>query len=123
MNVSPISKLREQLLQRQARLRDDAQAHRAGLAEPTAATGNTFIAGNEGAVADAEDELDLALWRRAQHDLAEVAAALARMDAGVYGTCERCTSAIALPRLRAVPEARLCMACQAAVDGSGRLGS
>jgi RNA polymerase-binding transcription factor DksA len=44
-------------------------------------------------------------------ELAEIDAALERIDAGQFGRCERCGGAIGLQRLRAVPEARLCISC------------
>ena len=44
---------------------------------------------------------------------AEVETALARIEAGNYGLCESCEGAIGRLRLRAIPEARLCMACSA----------
>jgi len=43
----------------------------------------------------------------------EIEAALARIEAGVYGQCESCGGAIGRQRLRAIPEARFCLACAA----------
>jgi DnaK suppressor protein len=43
--------------------------------------------------------------------LGEVDAALARMEGGNYGVCEACGERVALPRLLAIPEARLCIRC------------
>ena len=45
-------------------------------------------------------------------NLDDVEHALARMDTGTYGTCERCGREIALERLEAVPFARLCIECK-----------
>lgn len=44
--------------------------------------------------------------------LREVNAALERIDAGTYGTCESCGKDIPEERLDARPVARLCMACK-----------
>lgn len=44
-------------------------------------------------------------------ELVELNAALARMDAGTWGRCERCEGAIGRDRLRALPETRLCLPC------------
>jgi DnaK suppressor protein len=52
-----------------------------------------------------------ALVRQARVRLSEIEAALGRLDAGTYGTCERCGGAIADARLAARPEARLCIDC------------
>ncbi|HEY3942233.1 MAG TPA: TraR/DksA C4-type zinc finger protein [Acidimicrobiales bacterium] len=43
--------------------------------------------------------------------LAEVEAAIGRLDEGTYGLCERCHQPIAPARLEAMPNARLCIAC------------
>jgi DnaK suppressor protein len=51
-----------------------------------------------------------------KRELDEVAAALRRLGSGAYGLCESCRTAIALPRLRAVPAARFCLACQEAEE-------
>jgi DnaK suppressor protein len=53
------------------------------------------------------------LIRQTQAHLAEIEAALARVDAGEYGTCERCGRPIAPERLEARPTARACVACPA----------
>ena len=52
-----------------------------------------------------------ALVRQARDRLAEVDAALARLDAGSYGVCERCGGPVGDGRLEARPETRLCIDC------------
>jgi len=47
-----------------------------------------------------------------KRELDEVAEALRRLGSGAYGICESCREPITLPRLRAVPAARFCLACQ-----------
>jgi DnaK suppressor protein len=54
------------------------------------------------------------LARQVRHHLAEVDAALERVDAGTYGACERCGAPIGAARLDALPAARLCIRCAAA---------
>jgi RNA polymerase-binding protein DksA len=56
----------------------------------------------------------------ARHRLGEIDAAVARLDAGTYGTCERCGTTIGAGRLEARPTARLCVECQAQVDAADR---
>jgi DnaK suppressor protein len=51
-----------------------------------------------------------------KRELDEIADALRRLGSGAYGICESCRKAIALPRLRAVPAARFCLACQEAEE-------
>jgi DnaK suppressor protein len=38
---------------------------------------------------------------------------LARLDLGLYGTCEKCSASIGRARLEAFPRATLCMSCVA----------
>jgi RNA polymerase-binding transcription factor DksA len=52
-----------------------------------------------------------ALVRQVQHHLAEVDAALQRLDSGTYGVCEVCGQPIGAARLDALPAARTCIAC------------
>lgn len=54
-----------------------------------------------------------ALARQAREHLREIDAALARLDAGDYGTCERCGRPISAGRLEARPTARTCIDCAA----------
>jgi DnaK suppressor protein len=44
--------------------------------------------------------------------LVQVERALARLDDGSYGGCERCGQAIPKPRLQAFPRATLCVGCK-----------
>ena len=48
--------------------------------------------------------------------LEQIEAAIARIAAGDYGTCEQCGKPINPERLEAVPYATLCIACQSAAD-------
>jgi RNA polymerase-binding transcription factor DksA len=58
-----------------------------------------------------------ALVRQVRHHLAEVDAALSRLDAGTYAVCERCGEPIGPERLEALPAARLCIRCAARASG------
>lgn len=46
-----------------------------------------------------------------RRELAEIEAALLRIQEGSYGTCLSCGGPMGLQRLRALPEARYCVAC------------
>jgi DnaK suppressor protein len=65
----------------------------------------------EGATIAFERSQVATLVRQARHQLDEIDAALARLDAGRYGVCERCGGAIAPGRLEARPAARTCVRC------------
>ena len=54
-----------------------------------------------------------ALTRATHARLGEVDAALARLDAGTYGVCERCGAAIPEARLEVRPTATTCVGCAA----------
>ena len=49
---------------------------------------------------------------REKHELDAIDEARARLAAGTYGACEGCHCPIPLARLRAMPTARYCVACQ-----------
>jgi DnaK suppressor protein len=55
-----------------------------------------------------------ALVQQVRRHVAEIDAALARVDAGTYGVCESCGEAVGEDRLDARPEARSCIRCAAA---------
>ena len=67
-----------------------------------------------------EQQRDLALRDRAAQQLELVEGAIARLDAGTYGTCVRCGRAIAPGRLEALPWAAHCIDCQAILDRQRR---
>lgn len=54
-------------------------------------------------------ELDEGIEEGAQQTLAEIEAALQRIEEGSYGTCEVCGEPIGGERLSAIPWARLCI--------------
>lgn len=65
----------------------------------------------EGATIAFERSQVATLVRRLVEQQGEVDAALARLAAGTYGTCERCGSAIPEGRLEARPATRTCVGC------------
>ena len=61
-----------------------------------------------------ERELDMTLEENVRELLGDVRAALARIEAGTYGRCERCSAEIPVERMEAVPTASLCITCKSA---------
>jgi DnaK suppressor protein len=57
-------------------------------------------------------ELELSLEDNAEHLLAAINSALARVEAGTYGDCDRCREAIGRERLEALPWATKCIDCK-----------
>ncbi len=66
----------------------------------------------EGDTLNVERERDLALSAQARAAVDEIDRALAKMDTGTYGVCERCGNPIPKARLKALPYAALCVACK-----------
>lgn len=66
----------------------------------------------EGDTLGVERERDLVLSAQARANVDEIDRALAKMDAGTYGVCERCGQPIPKARLKALPYAALCVACK-----------
>ena len=106
--------LRDWLLFRRNEL--EAEVHAAELArrEPRAAAEHevsdqkdTAADAQQGEVAQAQEQRDL-------DELAQVQAALTRLDHGSYGDCADCGEAISLARLTAQPAATRCAPCQTA---------
>jgi RNA polymerase-binding protein DksA len=65
----------------------------------------------EQAIERENDEVLLKIEESVATELAQVRNALKRLSAGEYGICEECGEQIALPRLKAMPFATLCVAC------------
>jgi DnaK suppressor protein len=112
-----IAELTERLRRREAEFAAQARAHRAALGDPGGGSGNAFIAGNEGGVNDADDARELAFTEHNEAEWNAVRAALARIELGEYGLCTGCGAEIPEARLRAAPEAALCVDCQRAAEG------
>jgi DnaK suppressor protein len=66
----------------------------------------------DGAEANAEDDLDLALIQMKAEMLSRIDTALRHIEAGSYGNCVDCSKPIASSRLRALPFAVRCTRCQ-----------
>jgi RNA polymerase-binding protein DksA len=83
-----------------------------GIVDSSAATDDEHDP--EGATNAFERQHVAALIDQARQHLADIGAALSRLDAGSYGTCERCGQQVAAERLQARPAARHCIRCAAA---------
>lgn len=83
---------------------------------------NELTAGMATGSDDAEDGVASALMTAAATALADIDAALHRIDEDRFGMCQGCGDDIAVDRLTALPMATLCMSCQYATEanGSGR---
>ena len=61
-------------------------------------------------------DLNLALRSNSQDLLAQVEAAIGRIDDGTYGICARCGKEINPERLDALPYATYCITCQSEIE-------
>jgi len=68
-----------------------------------------------------EREMDQSVVAHAETELAEIDAALVRLDQGTYGLCEECGRPINEARLDALPAARYCVEDQAKHSRNGRV--
>ena len=62
-------------------------------------------------------ELDYTLEENSEHVLADIDAALKRIEEGTYGICTSCDKPIAVERLEALPWATLCIDCKRNREG------
>lgn len=78
--------------------------------------GQPGAVGADTATSTFERERDQGLEVGAQQTLSQIDRALARLDEGSYGTCERCGKVISHDRLLARPSATLCIEDQRLAD-------
>lgn len=97
-----------------AALTQQRDAHLAGQSRVAHARDVLLQDGDDATQRDAEREVDLDRTDRDAVALADVDAALQRLAAGGYGLCADCGDAIAPARLQLAPQARRCLACEAA---------
>lgn len=102
-----LEELRQQTLRRLARLTGDFDGVVAASRDSNADDEHD----PEGATIAFERSQIASLVRLAQDHLAEIDAAVARLDAGLYGVCQGCGQPIAPERLDARPVASTCIAC------------
>lgn len=67
-----------------------------------------------------DEEIAAAVVDRRARELEEVTRALEDIEAGCYGVCRDCGSAIPAARLKVMPFATRCVACQARTEGLRR---
>jgi RNA polymerase-binding transcription factor len=101
--------LKSMLEDRRREIQDKLRSLRETL--PTDAT--TVKDAEEQSVDDFVQEMDFALMEMKAESLGKIDEAIRRLEAGVYGECAECSTEIAEARLKALPFATLCVACQA----------
>ena len=110
-------RFRDGLVQERKRVRDAIEyLHRetpGSLEDET----EEMLGGSDNHLGDAaagtlDREIDYTLEGHSEQVLEQIDAALARIEAGTFGTCRNCGKPIAEERLEARPWATLCIDCQ-----------
>jgi DnaK suppressor protein len=116
--------LQAMLLQRQRELQGVLQRR---VRQAPAARSAGAIDDTEQAEADVQEDIEVALIQMKAEALDRVRDALARLESGEYGNCVDCSGEVAEERLRAVPFAVRCTACEEAreqvIAGERRSGA
>ncbi|MFO0796586.1 MAG: TraR/DksA C4-type zinc finger protein [Gemmataceae bacterium] len=99
-SATDLATYRQRLTEAAARLGGQVSALEVEARQPTGT-----------AVGTAEEATALELLHTEEGTLAEVTAALDRIDRGTFGRCEACGKPVSKARLDALPHARHCIAC------------
>ena len=100
---------RQILVERRRAMQDDVQSRiRHGRTEAA----NDVRDDLEVSDADVQGDIELALIQLRAETLGRIDEAIARLDAGESGACADCDGEISEPRLRALPFAVRCQACE-----------
>jgi len=103
------AELRQMLTDRRRELQDEVQRRiRDGRADRLLEVRDEV----EHSDIDSQGDIELALLQMRADTLARIEQALVRLDAGEYGSCISCEHEIAAPRLKALPFAVRCKACE-----------
>lgn len=104
---------KKQLLEQRASLQAQLANLRGGTVGRAEASSDHFQHPEDPrAQVDVERDLEFALDARESEELNAVAAALKRIEDGVYGVCTDCGVDIPVARLHAAPETPRCISCQ-----------
>ena len=121
MSVTDTGRFRQALLEERQRIQAALDnLHEENPGSITDETGEDAVYDNhlaDTATVTYDRELDYTLEENSEHMLAEIDAALQRIEDGVYGKCTNCGKQIAPERLEARPWATLCIDCQRTREG------
>ncbi|MGP4017627.1 TraR/DksA family transcriptional regulator [Saccharopolyspora sp. 5N708] len=93
---------------------ESLQRHLESIGDVSTWTGSDDEHDPEGATVAYERAQVQSLLTDARRDLDALEQAVARLDDGTYGICQRCGKAIARERLEALPATTTCIACASA---------
>ncbi len=119
LDIAQRQTLRGALQRRRDALLAALRLHEAGDGRIAHAADLLAQDGDDAPQRDADREVDLAQSDQARVELAQVLAALVRLDGPEFGRCQQCGDGIAWARLQARPEASLCIACAVGAERVG----
>ncbi len=109
--------LKRMLIERRRGMRDGVQSRiRDGRADRTMEVRDDL----EDSDAGIQEDLDFALLQMSAETLTRIDEALGRLAVGKYGSCSECEGEIAERRLRALPFAVRCRACEERLEQERR---
>jgi len=103
------TELRQMLLDRRREMQDDVNGR---MRDTRSDRSNEVRDDLEASDANIQNDIEIALLQMRAETLVRVDAALIRLDAGKYGSCATCEAEIPWLRLRALPFAVRCQACE-----------
>ena len=106
-----LASLREELVRQRDELRREIEEHGADP-ETDEVTFEADAGFSDRSHSTEERSRVIAVVRALRSNLHDVDLAIAKIDAGTYGTCERCGNPIGTERLEAIPWALLCIDCK-----------
>ncbi|WP_353813322.1 TraR/DksA family transcriptional regulator [Agromyces sp. SYSU T00266] len=109
-----LERFRELLLAEQREAEERLAEQSEGITAVRAARSDTSVDDEhdpDGPTMSQEWSQRTAVLHDVEHELTDVDRALARIDDGTYGVCERCGNKITVARLEARPTATLCIDC------------
>lgn len=117
MNKQETAAYQQQLLAMRATLQAQIAEQRGGVLSRAEVAADHFGQHEDSrAQTNTERELEFAIGEHEAVELSAIDAALARIEAGSYGTCIDCGVDIAAARLHASPEVARCISCQEKVE-------
>lgn len=122
MSKLSVGKYKKRLLEEREVLRRELEALDRDISGDDSAEAQSELADYDNHPADAASETfertkDIALRDSRKALLGKVDEALAKIERGTYGECDRCGADIGNARLDAVPYALYCVKCQDEIEG------
>jgi RNA polymerase-binding protein DksA len=117
MQAATLENFKQKLIDLESRLSGDVNRLIDAIPDEVTSPGGLSNVPTHNADNDAEMfESDIELVRNEQGLQSQVQEALARIEAGTYGVCQRCGKQIPKARLDAIPYATYCIECAEQVD-------